>query len=229
MLWIYRCLLVTGGIFIAIYAFARVGGWVLSRAELQKFDQLRSKTGLKDPANLAGQDDIDFSLWSDQRIRTFKKSLNVEPGPTLAVLEVDRLRIRVPVFEGTDDLALNLGAGWVKGTAKPGILGNTAIAAHRDGFFRVLKDIQSGDLVELHMQDKTMVYRVNSMEIINPDEIRVLMPSGEPILTLVTCYPFYYAGSAPQRFIVHAALQETKPAEALTTVPAASGVKTDKN
>ena len=137
MLWIYRSLLIAGGILITIYAFARVGGWVLSRAELQKFDQLRSKTGLTDPSNLAGKDNIDFSLWSQQRIRAFKESLNLKSGPTLAVLEVDRLKIRVPVFEGTDDLALNIGAGWVKGTAKPGALGNTAIAAHRDGFFRI--------------------------------------------------------------------------------------------
>lgn len=212
--WTQRCLFIAGSLLLAVYAFARIDGWVFSHTELQKLDQLRAQFAEGTPADEirlpAGKDQIDFSLWSQQRIHAFTESVELEKAPALAVLELGRLRIRVPVFEGTDDLALNRGAGWIKGTAKPGETGNTAIAAHRDGFFRALKDVQLGDRVELQMQDKTMVYRVSHKEIINPEEIRVLLPQAEPTLTLVTCYPFYYVGSAPQRFIVQALLQETK-------------------
>jgi sortase A len=212
-LWTQRGFFIAGGLLLLFYVFARIDGWLFSNAELQKFNQLRAQTAEGTPSQeilLPGREEIDFSLWSQQRIQAFTESLKLENSPVMAVLNLDRLRIRVPVFEGTDDLALNRGAGWVKGTARPGELGNTAIAAHRDGFFRPLKDARAGDIVELQMQDKTMEYRISSIEIINPEEIRVLLPQAEPTLTLVTCYPFYYVGNAPQRFIVQAVLQETR-------------------
>lgn len=206
LVWTHRVLFIAGGLLLAFYAFARLDGLLFSQSELARFDAVLGKNAGSKP----GKGDIDFSLWSEQRVRAFTQSLELPISPALAVLELSRLRIRVPVFEGTDDLALNRGAGWVKGTARPGQTGNTAIAGHRDGFFRGLKDVQLGDLIELQMQDKTMVYRINHTEIITPDEIRVLLPQAKPTLTLVTCYPFYYVGSAPKRFIVQALLEETK-------------------
>ena len=213
LMWIERLLLVAGGILLAVFVFARIHGWMSSSAALQQFDRVRAETKRGTPANeiqLPGKDDVDFSLWSKQRIKAFMESLQLKQDPALAVLELDRLRIRVPVFEGTDDLTLNRGAGWIKGTSRPGEAGNTGIAGHRDGFFRGLKDVQAGDRVELQLPDKTMVYRVSRTQIINPQDVQVLMPRSEPTLTLVTCYPFYYVGSAPHRFIVQATLQETK-------------------
>jgi len=168
---------------------------------------------MEHPAPTPEQDGIDFSLWSPQRVRAFMQSLSRDQDRALAVLNLDRLRMRVPVFEGTEEPTLNRGAGWIRGTARPGELGNTGIAAHRDGFFRVLMHVQAGDRIELQLPDRTMVYRVSQTEIINPENIQVLLPQGAPELTLVTCYPFYYVGDAPQRFIVHASLQIVKPAE----------------
>ncbi len=134
----------------------------------------------------------------------------------MAVLQLDRLRIRAPVFEGADDLVLNRGLGWIRGTAKPGEAGNTGIAGHRDGFFRGLKDVESGDLIDLLTPEKKMAYRVNQTEIVNPEDVHVLRPRGGFSLTLVTCYPFYFIGSAPQRFIVHATLQRQTDQKKLT-------------
>ena len=196
----------------AFYAFARVSGWISSSAELDRFDAQAAAAQVHGSAkgtDSSGKDDIDFSLWSDQRIRAFKETLNMAGSPALAVLQVQRLHIRVPVFEGTDDLTLNRGAGWINGTAKPGESGNIGIAAHRDGFFRALKDVRIGDLAELQVANKTTIYRVTKVQIINPEKVDVLMPRSEPTLTLVTCYTFYYVGSAPQRFIVQATLQDT--------------------
>jgi sortase A len=127
----------------------------------------------------------------------------------LAVLRIERLKIRAPVFEGTDDLVLNRGIGWIAGTAKPGDPGdgNIGMAGHRDGFFRGFKDIALGDVVELSTRGVVGVYAVDSTEIVSPSDVGVLRPRGAPSLTLVTCYPFYFVGDAPQRFIVHATLK----------------------
>ena len=210
LLTIERLLLVTGGILLTIYTSVRVHSWISSNAALREFDRVYAGNQPETSAGttqLQEDDDIDFSLWSDKRIRAFKESLSLKKDPAVAVLQLDRLRIRVPVFEGTDDLVLNRGLGWIRGTAKPGEAGNTGIAGHRDGFFRGLKDVESGDLIDLVTPEKKIVYRVNQTEIVNPEDVHVLRPRGGFSITLVTCYPFYFIGSAPQRFIVHATLQ----------------------
>ena len=125
----------------------------------------------------------------------------------MAVLGIGKLRLRVPVFEGTDDLVLNRGLGWIDGTARPGERGNIGIAGHRDGFFRGLKDIAVGDAMELETLGKRATYVVDEIEIVAPEQVEVLRPRAAPAITLVTCYPFYFVGDAPQRFIVHATLR----------------------
>ncbi len=116
--------------------------------------------------------------------------------------------MEVPVFDSTSKTALNRGSGHVAGTALPGTPGNTAIAGHRDGFFRGLKDISIGaeiELITLHSQQK---YRVVDLMIVDPLDVSVLDHTDEPVITLITCYPFYYVGPAPERFIVRATLVE---------------------
>jgi sortase A len=156
----------------------------------------------------ARADQSDFSLWSEKRVREYRKSLLAEKSVPMAVLRIEKLKIRVPVFEGTDELALNRGVGWIAGTARPGEAGNIGIAGHRDGFFRALKDISFGDTIELSTLDGTAVYAVDEFEIVSPERVDVLRPRNVPSLTLVTCYPFYFIGDAPQRFILYAVLKE---------------------
>ena len=136
----------------------------------------------------------------------YKASLSIEKRLPLAVLGIKKLRVRVPVFEGTDDLVLNRGVGWITGTSRPGDDGNVGIAGHRDGFFRGLKDIAVGDAIELETLGRRAVYIVDEIEIVPPERVEVLQPRAAPSVTLVTCYPFYFIGDAPMRFIVHAAL-----------------------
>jgi sortase A len=146
----------------------------------------------------------DMSLWSPARVRGWQLA-STQPVPTaLAVLKIARLRLTVPVFEGTDDATLDRGAGHIEGTAAPGADGNSGIAGHRDGFFRVLKDIVPGDVMELETLRTTVTYRVERTWIVEPDDVSVLDPTPSGAVTLVTCYPFYFIGSAPQRFIVRA-------------------------
>jgi len=127
--------------------------------------------------------------------------------PAMAVLNVPRLKLRVPVLDGTDDVTLNRGAGWIRGTARPGESGNSGIAGHRDGVFRALKDINKGDEIQLETHGGIIPYKVDQLTIVTPEDVSVLAKRQADSLTLVTCYPFYFAGAAPQRWIVHAVRQ----------------------
>jgi sortase A len=122
----------------------------------------------------------------------------------LAILRIPGIALEVPVNYGTDEWVLLRGAGLVEGTALPGSNGNVAIAAHRDTHFRGLKDLSLGDRIELAMLDSTQTYVVTDLSVVEPTDVHVLADTGEPVLTLVTCYPFYFVGHAPQRFIVRA-------------------------
>jgi len=115
------------------------------------------------------------------------------------------------VLPGTDDRILDRALGHVEGTAPPGTDGNSGIAGHRDGFFRGLKDIVPGDAIELDTLDGKESYRVERTWVVDPEDVSVLDPTSTRALTLVTCYPFYFVGSAPRRFIVRAVRVTEKP------------------
>lgn len=121
-------------------------------------------------------------------------------------LDIPRLGVSTVVLEGDDHYALRLGAGHVPSTALPASEGNVGIAAHRDTFFRPLRHIHANDRIALTTARGEYDYLVESTEIVHPSDVGVLQASSHPELTLVTCYPFYYIGSAPLRFIVHARL-----------------------
>jgi sortase A len=191
-----------------LYAVGTLDKWISSRRALRVFDSGRTKSGeLNGQAPAAMAEDVDFSLWSEKRMHAYTESLSYSFKPALAVLNVPRLKIRVPVLEGTDELVLNRGVGWITGTARPGETGNSGIAGHRDGFFRALKDIGEGDEIRLETAGGVIPYKVDLLKIVTPEDVSVLAPRYADSLTLVTCYPFYFVGSAPQRWIVHAVRQ----------------------
>jgi len=146
----------------------------------------------------------DQSLWSEARIDAWRKTLGDPAPPPLAVLRIEKIGLEVAVLRGTDDRTLDRAVGHIEDTAAPGTDGNLGIAGHRDGFFRGLKNIVPGDTIEVQTLQGRDVYRVERTWIVNPEEVSVLDPTPTPALTLVTCYPFYFNGSAPQRFIVRA-------------------------
>jgi sortase A len=139
-------------------------------------------------------------------VRAYQGNRPEQKPLAIAVLEVPRLGLTVPVLEGTDELTLNRGVGHVEGTARPGEEGNVGIAGHRDGFFRVLKDVTAGDTIRLVTPGATLEYTVEDTRIVEPEDVQVLDPTSTPVLTLLTCYPFYYVGNAPKRFVVRAGL-----------------------
>lgn len=143
-------------------------------------------------------------LWNGARIKDYEESLKVESAPPLGILTIKSLDIQVPVYNGTDEFMLNRGAGRIRGMAKMDEDGNLGISGHRDGFFRGLKDIRVGDDIEIQTTRGVQSYAVSSITIVPKSDISPLTPTDDKILTIVTCYPFYFVGNAPKRYIVKA-------------------------
>ncbi|MCU1232565.1 MAG: sortase family protein [Candidatus Solibacter sp.] len=125
-------------------------------------------------------------------------------GGMIGRIEIARLGISVMVVEGTGATALRRAAGHIAGTALPGQPGNIGISAHRDTFFRPLRNVRKNDVITLTTLAGEYRYRVATTRIVRPADVEVLAASDGEVLTLVTCYPFYFLGSAPDRFIVRA-------------------------
>jgi len=128
------------------------------------------------------------------------------PHAVLGKIDIQQVGISAMIAEGVDHGTLKRAVGHIPGTALPGEDGNIVLAAHRDTFFRPLRNIQKGDEIALTTWNGAFRYRVESIQVVGPDDVGVLQPTSLPTLTLVTCYPFYFVGSAPKRFIVRAGL-----------------------
>jgi sortase A len=143
-------------------------------------------------------------------------------GEVIGEIEVPRLNLKAAVVEGDSERLLRRSVGHLPDTAMPGQAGNVALAGHRDGLFRPLRNVLPGDLITFRTHDRQFEYQVEWTAIVPPSATQVIQPTSEPVLTLVTCYPFYYVGAAPQRFIVRArSLAASDPA-----APAPAGVGT---
>jgi len=127
-------------------------------------------------------------------------------GDMIAKLSIDRLKSEWVVLEGADKIELKRGPGHLIDTALPGTRGNCVIAGHRDTQFRVLRNVEIGEEISLETAGRTFVYRVTDRQVVAPTDTRSLDPTDKPTLTLVTCYPFYYVGPAPKRFVIRAEL-----------------------
>ena len=223
--WLEFALYAGGAALIAVFLFLRADGDRQRQEGLEQFARsLSSENPVTDqatsrlPAELPGEavestvqhaSEPDQALWSESRKRQYELARQAEGGPPVAVLSIDHLGVEVPVYDGTSEDILNRGVGRIEGTARVDHEGNLGIAGHRDSFFRPLKDIQIGDIMELQTGEGTVTYAVSSIEIVEPEDVFVLAPTAERTMTLVTCYPFYYVGHAPKRYIVKATAEHS--------------------
>jgi sortase A len=197
---------------LAVWGTARLHGVIFSRMALAEFDANQAANADSDiliQRDLACGADVGFASWSVQRVQAYKDSLLDKVGAPLAVLRIPKVHLEVPLFNGTDDNTLNRGVGRIVGTAPVGAGGNLGIAGHRDGFFRALKDVAQGDVIEIARPGQTDIYVIDAIQTVDPKEVSVLKSTATPSVTLVTCFPFYYVGSAPQRYIVKASLRSS--------------------
>ena len=201
--YLERASLFSGAILLMTAGLTWLDGMAQSRSAVVDFEQIRERV-----ASSADQE-----YWSQQRKSDYQQSLRQDSGTTLAILRIPSVSIEVPVFDSIGSTALNRGAGHVSGTAAPDSSGNIAIAGHRDGWFRGLKNLSIGSEIELATLTSKRTFRVSELSIVDPLDVDVLDATDETVLTLITCYPFYYVGPAPDRYIVRGQLQppDAKP------------------
>ena len=206
-------LLVTGITMLVVYAAAQVDSIRGRDQALEDFAQARDarlaaalaeEPVAASPSQrpLAYSSEPDQSLWGTGRIAAYRDSSSLGREPAVGVLRIPAIELEAPIFDGTAEPTLNRGIGKIEGTADVGAAGNLGLAAHRDGFFRGLKDVHVGDAIDVESLEGTVHYRITELAIVEPTDVHVLAPTDTATLTLVTCYPFYFIGEAPQRFIV---------------------------
>jgi sortase A len=179
--WAQRALLACAVILLGYCAFALVDAWTFQRRENLDLDRMlrdRGAASLSTPVAAA--------------------------NGLIGRMEIPRLGLSAIVVEGPGRTALRRGVGHIPGTALPGEAGNVGLSGHRDTFFRPLKDLRTKDEIRFSTLKGDFRYEVESLRVVEPSDVGVLAPSGENVLTLVTCYPFFYIGAAPKRFVVRA-------------------------
>jgi sortase A len=215
---IERVLLLTALTLLSVWGAARLHSVVSSKAAVAQFEAEAKRQASADHNSTSPLESIlnapvDFRLWSPKRVAAYQDSLTQMSDRPLAVLRIPKINLEVPVFNDTSDLTLNRGVGRILGTAQVGEEGNLGIAGHRDGFFRGLQSISQGDSIELVAPARSDRYVVSEIRIVTPDDVSVLHPTAVPTITLVTCFPFYFVGHAPKRYIVIATLAGTSNPE----------------
>lgn len=181
---------------------------VLGWYAVVKLDAAREQAALSSELETARQAATEAAAGTNPA-RPPVRSVAIPARSLIGRIEVPRLNLSAVAREGVDVRTLRSSVGHVPGTALPGAEGNAAFAAHRDTFFRPLQGIRTGDDVVVTTPTGVHRYAVTGTRIVDPSEVSVLDPIGGRQLTLVTCYPFDFAGNAPKRFIVQATLRES--------------------
>lgn len=194
-----RLLLVIGVVLVGYYAYVSAEARLYQAFENRELDAILASA--PPPASAVSK-------------RAVARRTHVPAGSIVGRLEIPRLGVATVIRAGSDARTLRLAVGHIAGTALPGEGGNIGLAGHRDTFFRRLRDIRPDDEIRVVTREGTFSFRVQRTNVVWPRDTWVLDDTGQPALTLVTCYPFTYIGSAPQRFIVRAV--ELRPARALT-------------
>jgi sortase A len=183
---------------LGLYSYAYLERVLYQTYESREFDRTPDRS-----AAFAASNDKITPVGRSSRNSVSSSTL---PSPTATVgrLSVPRLHLSAMVREGIDRNTLQLAIGHIPATALPGQAGNVGVSGHRDTFFRGLKDLRTKDEIQFSTLSGDFKYVVESLIVVEPDNVGVLAPSSENVLTLVTCYPFSYIGTAPKRFVVRA-------------------------
>lgn len=189
--WLERLLLVIGIACLGYYGYVSAETALYQAQEIRELDAILASV----PATPSS---------AETSVPVTAGRTSPAPGSAIGRIEIPRLGVRAVVRAGSDSRTLRLAVGHIPGTALPGEVGNIGLAAHRDTFFRRLGDIRPGDEVNVVTPEGTFRYTVEGTKVVEPSDVWVLDATDQPSLTLVTCYPFRYLGSAPQRFIVRA-------------------------
>jgi sortase A len=202
--WGQYFFLVVGVLALSYCAVVLLDRWLFQAYQTWRFERAlkdaRATTGaIQQPASppLPAQAEAD-------RARAVSFGIDGLAGSPLGRIEISSIGVAAMIMEGVDGRTLRHAIGHIPGTPLPGQPGNVALAGHRDTFFRGLRNIHKDDEINLTTLHGSYRYRVDSTQVVEPKDTEVLDNSVDDILTLVTCYPFYFVGPAPKRFIVRA-------------------------
>jgi sortase A len=213
--WLERLLILVGVVCVGYFVYTYAEASLYQAFEDRELDKILNQAAVRGTSGTTSEDVDAASKAVPRRI--------FAPGSTVGRIEIPRLGVSAVIRAGTDARTLRLAVGYIPGTALPGDPGNFGLAGHRDTFFRKLRDINPDDEIRIVTTDGVFRYDVQRTSIVMPEDVWVLDPTNYPALTLVTCYPFNYVGSAPKRFIVRAALQTTEvPARSTVVKPPAA-------
>ncbi len=191
--WSQRILFAAAGLALGYCAFFLADMWLYQKWQARELERLSAQESLKPPVSSQGGP-----------ARRQAEAAAAQNGGLVGLIEIPRLGLSAVVAEGTEESTLRHAVGHIDNTALPGQHGNVGIAGHRDTFFRPLRNIRRNDIILLTTPWAHYRYRVTFTEVVAPEAVEVLRPTAAETLTLVTCYPFYFVGSAPDRFIVRA-------------------------
>ena len=198
--WLERALIIIGIICLGYYAYVSIETHLYQRMEDRELEELLSTAPAEpEPAPIP----------SPSTPVPPPKVKRPARGSMVGRIEIPRLGVSAIIRAGSDAKTLRLAVGHIPGTALPGQLGNIGLAGHRDTFFRRLRDIRASDVIRVVTPTGTFAFKVDTTQVVSPKDTWVLNQTDTPTLTLVTCYPFTYVGSAPKRFIVHAVASTT--------------------
>ena len=194
---------------VGILALSYCAVVLLDRWAFQAYQTWRFERALKDAQTSAGANSqpasSPFPAQAEaDRARAVSFGIDGLAGSPLGRIEISSIGLAAMIMEGVDGRTLRHAVGHIPGTALPGQKGNVALAGHRDTFFRGLRNIHKDDEITLTTLRGSYLYRVDTTQVVEPKDIGVLRATADDILTLVTCYPFYFVGSAPKRFVVRA-------------------------
>ena len=212
--WLERLLIVVGVLCVSYYTYTYAEARFYQAFEDRELDKILNSASSAAPAAATEVAPVQAS----QR--------TVPTGTTVGRIEIPRLGVSAVIRAGSDARTLRLAVGYIPGTSLPGDAGNVGLAGHRDTFFRKLRDINPDDEIRVTTKEGVFHYYVQRTTIVMPQDVWVLDRTSYPALTLVTCYPFNYIGSAPKRFIVRAALGTSESPAAAVASKASDSIPT---
>jgi sortase A len=202
--WLERLLLLVGLVCLGTVAYAYFDARLTEKEESRRLEEAIQAQHAKPAASQPAAETDSFASFETAPPK-------LDEGALVGRIEIPRIGVSSIVLEGVGARTLRRGVGHIPGTDFPFQKGNVGLAGHRDSFFRALKDIGKNDRITLTTPEGTFDYQVEWTRIVLPENTEVLDDEGRPALTLVTCYPFYYVGSAPKRFIVRALRVDPEP------------------
>jgi sortase A len=196
--------LVVGVLALSYCAVVLLDKWAFQAYQTWRFDRALKDAHPSADVNPQGWPSPLPSQAEMNRARAASFGIDGVAGSPLGRIEIGSIGLAAMIMEGVQGKTLRHAVGHIPGTPLPGQQGNVVLAGHRDTFFRGLRNVHEGDEIVLTTLHGSFSYRVDTTQVIAPGDTRVLGATAEDLLTLVTCYPFYFVGSAPRRFIVRA-------------------------